>query len=215
LGLMERLDPEYAKFKQLSQDSSKTAEERAAAGENLVQREMHLQPAYKQLALLYADLHEYVLMRLPDGQTSEHCYSRAGRMDAKGCAKPMVWKNSRRHFYWALRARLARANALAQIQSASPESTLDYRSRLLDSLLVDVESPDNHDITVAIEGLSLEPTLDQLYKDSITKGMLALAQKDRKAALDGILRVADSLSDDEKATLIANLQATRTGRLYK
>ncbi|KAF8500519.1 acetyl CoA carboxylase [Gautieria morchelliformis] len=195
LGLMERLDSEYAKFKQLSQDSSKTAEERAAAGENLVEREMHLQPAYKQLALLYADLHD-----------------RAGRMNAKGCAKPVVWKNSRRHFYWALRARLARSTALAQIQSASPESTLDYRSRLLDSLLVDVESSDNSDIAVAIEGLALEPTLDQLHKDSITKAMLAFAQKDRKAALDGILRVADALSDDEKATLIANLQATRTGR---
>lgn len=58
---MERLDAEYAAYKQSSQDSSKTAEERAAAGEKLVERETQLQPAYKQLALLYADLHEYAI----------------------------------------------------------------------------------------------------------------------------------------------------------
>lgn len=139
-------------------------------------------------------------------------FSRAGRMEAKGCAKPMVWRNARRHFYWALRARLARSAALAQIHSASPDSTPEYRSRLLDSLLADVESSDNQDIAVAIEGLNLEAALDQLHKDSITKGMLAMTQKNRKAALEGILRLADVLSDDEKATLIANLQATRTGQ---
>jgi acetyl-CoA carboxylase / biotin carboxylase 1 len=140
-------------------------------------------------------------------------HSRAGRMEAKGCAKPMTWKNSRRHFYWALRARLARSAALAQIQSASPDSTPDYRSRLLNSLLTNVESTENQDIAVAIEGLNLAATLDQLQKDSIAKGMLAVAQKDRKAALEGILRLADVFSDDEKATLIANLQAMRTGEL--
>lgn len=132
-------------------------------------------------------------------------------MEAKGCAKPVTWRNARRHFYWALRARLARSAALAQIQTASPDSTPDYRSRLLNSLLTDVESMENREVAIAIEGLNLAATLDQLYKDSITKGMLAVAQKDRKAALEGILRLADVLSDDEKATLIANLQATRTG----
>ena len=58
---MERLDSQFASFKQLSQDSSQTAEARATAAEQLVGREIELQPAYKQLALLYADLHEYVV----------------------------------------------------------------------------------------------------------------------------------------------------------
>jgi len=55
---MERLDTEYATFKQTSKDSSKTAEERAIAAEKLAERETNLQPPYRQLALLYADLHE-------------------------------------------------------------------------------------------------------------------------------------------------------------
>ena len=61
LGLMERLDPQFAAFKQLSQDSSQTSEARATAAEKLAERELELQPAYKQMALLYADLHEYVV----------------------------------------------------------------------------------------------------------------------------------------------------------
>lgn len=57
-ALMERLDPIYARLKRDSKDSDKTSEERAAAESALTEREIHLQPTYKQIALLYADLHE-------------------------------------------------------------------------------------------------------------------------------------------------------------
>jgi acetyl-CoA carboxylase/biotin carboxylase 1 len=56
--LMERMDSPYAALKKTSKDSSKTPEERAAAVESLEKREALLQPTYKQIALLYADLHE-------------------------------------------------------------------------------------------------------------------------------------------------------------
>jgi acetyl-CoA carboxylase/biotin carboxylase 1 len=57
-SLMERLDPTYASTKQRSTDSSLSVEERADAAAALSQRETLLQPAYKQIGLLYADLHE-------------------------------------------------------------------------------------------------------------------------------------------------------------
>jgi acetyl-CoA carboxylase/biotin carboxylase 1 len=60
LGLMERLDEPYAILKKASKDLSKPAEERAEATEKLAARETQLQPTYKQIALLYADLHECV-----------------------------------------------------------------------------------------------------------------------------------------------------------
>lgn len=60
LGLMDRLDPTYAAHKRASVDKSKSDEERAQAAELLAKREQELQPAYKSLALLYADLHECV-----------------------------------------------------------------------------------------------------------------------------------------------------------
>jgi acetyl-CoA carboxylase/biotin carboxylase 1 len=58
LKLMERLDSTYASLKQESSNAAKTVEERAQASELLAAREAYLQPTYKQIALLYADLHE-------------------------------------------------------------------------------------------------------------------------------------------------------------
>jgi acetyl-CoA carboxylase/biotin carboxylase 1 len=55
---MERLDSTYASHKKDSKDASKSAELRAQATEKLVAREAQLQSTYKQIALLYADLHE-------------------------------------------------------------------------------------------------------------------------------------------------------------
>jgi len=66
VSLMDRLDPEYSAFKKASNDKAKSTEERAAATENLKKREADLMPTYKQIALLFADLHEYV---------SQNCYS--------------------------------------------------------------------------------------------------------------------------------------------
>jgi acetyl-CoA carboxylase / biotin carboxylase 1 len=58
LKLMERLDSTYSSLKKESEDSAKTPEERAKASELLATREEYLQPTYKQMAILYADLHE-------------------------------------------------------------------------------------------------------------------------------------------------------------
>jgi acetyl-CoA carboxylase / biotin carboxylase 1 len=55
---MERLDGPYASFKKASSDATKSAEERAQAADQLAAREIELQNTYKQIALLYADLHE-------------------------------------------------------------------------------------------------------------------------------------------------------------
>lgn len=60
LALMERLDSTYASLKADSKDSSKTADQRTEASQAMTARETLLQPTYKQIALLYADLHEYV-----------------------------------------------------------------------------------------------------------------------------------------------------------
>lgn len=56
--LMERLDSTYASLKRDSKDASRTDEERATSTAALAERETFLAPTYKQIALLYADLHE-------------------------------------------------------------------------------------------------------------------------------------------------------------
>lgn len=58
LALMERLDSTYATLKRDSKDASRSEKDRLAAAKALSERETFLQPTYKQIALLYADLHE-------------------------------------------------------------------------------------------------------------------------------------------------------------
>ncbi|KAI0321613.1 acetyl CoA carboxylase [Amylostereum chailletii] len=188
IALMERLDPQYAQLKKDSKDAAKSAEERTAAADELERREQLLQPTYKQIALLYADLHD-----------------RHGRMEAKGCARPASWKNARRQFYWAARARIAQTVALAQIAEASPDSSREQQLRLLYSLAELDEKADNRAIAEALEVVDLKSTLPQLRSDHLAQQLLETKQEDRKAVLDGLVRLVESLGDDEKAAVLAAL----------
>ncbi|KAH7926428.1 hypothetical protein BV22DRAFT_1087097 [Leucogyrophana mollusca] len=189
LALMERLDDTYASLKRDSKDTTKSAEERAQAAQALSDRETLLQPTYKQIALLYADLHD-----------------RTGRMEAKGCAKPAVWKNARRHFYWALRARIARSNALAEIAENSPDSSPEYHSKILSSLVNVADASDNRAIAQALEQLDLTATLARLRTDHLVHRFSEVASQDRKASMEGLFRLVNNLSDDERMALQVALQ---------
>ncbi|KAF8647743.1 hypothetical protein AX16_006578 [Volvariella volvacea WC 439] len=189
LSLMDRLDPTYAALKRESKDKAKDDQERAAAEEQLAKREKLLQPTYKQIALLFADLHD-----------------RTGRMEAKGCAKPAVWKDARRFFYWAVRARVAKSSILRDLAEASPQSTHEYRVNLLESLTgIDATTP-YREVAEALEKLDLSQTLLQLKSDHLMRSMVDLVKEDRKVALDGLVRLADNLSDDERSALVSLLQ---------
>ncbi|GBE86281.1 Acetyl-CoA carboxylase [Sparassis crispa] len=191
LKLMERMDSTYASLKKDSADSTKEEEERTAALDAMSDRESLLQPTYKQIALLYADLHD-----------------RTGRMEAKGCATPMVWKDARRRFYWAVRAKIARSAAMAQLAEASPDSSSEYRSRLLESLAGISATTDRRVVAETLEALDLTATIAQLKADHLMRRMLALAHIDRKATLDALVRLVDNLADDEKTSLVNVLQSS-------
>ncbi|VDC06097.1 unnamed protein product [Peniophora sp. CBMAI 1063] len=189
IALMDRLDEPYAQLKKDSKDAAKTPEERAIAADQLEQREQHLAPTYRQIALLYADLHD-----------------RAGRMEAKGCARPATWKNARRQFYWATRARLAQTSAIEQIGDASPEMSNDQRKELLFSLAHLEGKADDRAVAEALEALDLKATLAQLRSDHLSRRLLEIKQDDRKAVLDNVVRLVDNFSAEEKALVLAALQ---------
>ena len=130
-------------------------------------------------------------------------------MEAKGCAKPMVWKDARRKFYWAVRAKVAKSAALAKIAEASPDSTYEYRSGLLSSLASVDENTDVRVAAQSFESLDLAGTLTQLKADHLTRRMLALSHEDRKATLDGLVRLVNNLSEDEKSSLLTVLQGSK------
>lgn len=128
-------------------------------------------------------------------------------MEAKGCAKPAVWKNARRHFYWAVRARIAKSVALANIAEASPNSTVHYRTRLLDSLVQIEPQSDYRKVAEALENLDLSQTVTQLKADHLMRRLIDLTKEDRKATLDGLMRLFDHLTSEEKASLMTVLQS--------
>lgn len=128
-------------------------------------------------------------------------------MEAKGCAKPAEWKTARRFFYWATRARVARSTALKTLAEASPDTTYEYRSRLLNNLTGIQPPTDYQEEAEAIEKLDLTATIAQLKADYLARRLVELTKEDRKAALDGFLRFADGLSDDERAAVIGVLQS--------
>jgi acetyl-CoA carboxylase / biotin carboxylase 1 len=131
-------------------------------------------------------------------------YSRTGRMEAKGCAKPVVWKESRRYFYWATRGRLARSNALAQLAAANPSKPREYREELLYNLCGVNGQSDHRTAAERLENLDLSPYVAQLKSENVVHQLLG----DRKSLVDGFVRLVDYLSEDEKATLLTALRNT-------
>jgi acetyl-CoA carboxylase/biotin carboxylase 1 len=123
-------------------------------------------------------------------------------MEAKGCAKPVVWKESRRYFYWATRARLARSNALAQFAAAGPSQSREYREQLLNDLSGVNGNTEHRTAAQALESLDLSSAIAQLKGEHVAQQLLG----DRKSLIDGFVRLVDCLSEDEKATVLAALR---------
>ena len=127
-------------------------------------------------------------------------------MEAKGCAKPAVWKEARRYFYWAVRAGVARCDALNKLAEASPGASLEYRQHLIDGLAQIDETADNRTVAEALEALDIRSTVAQLKGDHLARQLLATSTENRKALMDGLVRIVDNLDDDERTALIAALQ---------
>lgn len=127
-------------------------------------------------------------------------------MEAKGCAKPIVWKYSRRHFYWALRARIAKSSATSRLAEAAPDTSADYRSRLLYSLAGLDPSADYRRTAEALEKLDISQTLAQLKADRLLHQLVQLSKDDRKVALNSFTRLAEIFSNEEKSALLSVLK---------
>jgi acetyl-CoA carboxylase/biotin carboxylase 1 len=118
----------------------------------------------------------------------------------------MSWRDARRHFYWAVRARVARSRALSALAEASPDSSYDYRSRLLDTLGSIQPDTSYREMAETLEQMDLSQTLSQLRADHLARSFVELAKENRKATLDGLTRLADMFTDEERSSLITALQ---------
>jgi acetyl-CoA carboxylase / biotin carboxylase 1 len=123
-------------------------------------------------------------------------------MEAKGCAKPTVWKEARRYFYWATCARLARSNALAQLAAACPSKSRQFHEQLLNELSGVTEKSEHRAVVQALENLDLSSAVAKLKCEHLFQQLLG----DRANLVDGFVRLADSLTQDERATVLAALK---------
>ena len=118
----------------------------------------------------------------------------------------MSWRNARRHFYWAVRARLAQSVALCALAEASPDASYDYRLRLLNTLGSIQPNTNYRDMAETLEQLDLSQTLSQLRADHLTRSFVELAKENRKATLDGLTRLVDTLTPEVRSSLVTILQ---------
>lgn len=130
-------------------------------------------------------------------------------MEAKGCAKPAVWKNARRHFYWAVRARIAQSFAMARLAAADPDASFEYRSRLINSLTGIEAITDHRRAVEALEKLDISQTVAQLKADYLLRQLIQSTKDSRKAAIDSFTRLIEKFSDEEKATLLTALKPSK------
>jgi acetyl-CoA carboxylase / biotin carboxylase 1 len=127
-------------------------------------------------------------------------------MEAKGCAKPVQWKNARRHFHWALRAQLAISAAVAKLTAVNPDISLVEAKRRIFDQVPHVTQRDDRAVAEALEGIDLSDTVAQLMSARVTGQLMSLVQSHRKAGLAGLVGVVNALTEEERAALAVALQ---------
>jgi acetyl-CoA carboxylase/biotin carboxylase 1 len=136
-------------------------------------------------------------------------------MEAKGCAKPVQWKNARRHFFWAVRAQLSLSTAISRLTAISPRLSTEEAKRRIFDQLPQVSHTDDRAVAEALESLDLSDMIAQVTSAHVTGQIMSLVQSNRKAGLAGLVGVVNALTDEEKAALAVALQgvASSPGRI--
>ena len=133
--------------------------------------------------------------------------SRTGRMEAKGCAKRMEWTNARRYFYWAVRGRVARSSALGKLAEADPSLTYDQRRGILENSLSLDPGASPQAVAEAYEAVDLKQTISKLKSEHLLGKLLALAEEDKQAAIDGLIGLVSGLGEEAKSALLSALRS--------
>ncbi|TIA89702.1 hypothetical protein E3P79_02793 [Wallemia ichthyophaga] len=188
LSTMNRLDSEYARLKKETEDVSKSAEDRTLSSEALLMREKDLYPTYQQIAILYSDLHD-----------------RVGRLSAKGCASPCEWLESRRYFYKRLRRRLDEEAIINRLGKANPLMDRSARLSILYNIYsqknVDLDDDSNIALFIERERQAIDEIVQLVHSRYIEAQISQFSAVNRQGTLEGIAKLMDTLSAEERASL--------------
>jgi acetyl-CoA carboxylase/biotin carboxylase 1 len=198
LKTMARLDPVYASLNRSLQDKDLPEEEKKDLKVKLAAREKALAPIYQQITIQFADLHD-----------------RSGRMKAKGVIrKELEWRESRRFFYWRLRRRLneqTMARAIRKVIGQDAISYTDAVTRLKTWFFEQGKANwDEDDREVATwlerEGKLIHTKIEGMEKDQVEEKLMSLSKTNKSALLDGMAKVFDALSPEEKEAVLKHIQ---------
>jgi len=119
----------------------------------------------------------------------------------------MEWANARRYFYWAVRGRVARSSSLGKLAEADPNLTSDQRREILeDSLSLDsAASPQA--VAEAYEAVNLKQTISKLKSEHLLGKLLALAEEDKQATVNGLAKLISGLGEETKSALLSSLRS--------
>ena len=201
LGTMARLDPVYASLKRSVEDKELPDNEKEDLKTKLAAREKALSPIYQQITIQFADLHD-----------------RTGRMKAKGVIrKDLEWRESRRFFYWRLRRRLNEqtiARTIRNIKNNVAVTQVEAMQHLKAWYFEHGKTAwdeDDRDVATWLErdGKAINAKIEVLKNDSVTAELLALAEANKSAVLDGMAKVFETLSVEEKETVLKHIQGKK------
>jgi len=119
----------------------------------------------------------------------------------------MEWTNARRYFYWAVRGRVARSSSLGKLAEADPSLTPDQQRQILeDSLSLDPGASPQA-LAKAYEAVDLKQAISKLKSEHLLGKLLALAEEDKQATVDGLTKLISSLGEDTKSALLSSLRS--------
>jgi acetyl-CoA carboxylase / biotin carboxylase 1 len=198
LATMARLDPIYASLKRSVEDKELPSDQVEDLKAKLEAREKALTPIYQQISIQFADLHD-----------------RSGRMKAKGVIrKELEWRDSRRFFYWRLRRRLNEQAIIHTMKSLHGDKLFGQAEAVgyLKTWYFEhgKQNWDDGDREVATwlerDGKAIQAKVEELKNASVTKELLALSKVNKSALLNGLAEVFDSLSPEEKDSVLQHIQ---------
>ncbi|KAI6709925.1 acetyl-CoA/biotin carboxylase [Diplocarpon mali] len=187
LDTMARLDPEYGALRKQLADKSLSPEQISQVKAKATAREQLLLPVYMQVSLQFADLHD-----------------RAGRMKAKNVIRQsLVWRESRRFFYWRVRRRVNEEYILKRMASAS-KNPLASRARHLETLAAWTSVPKfshaDRDVAMWYEEnrKTVHEKVELLKSEGVAFDVASLLRSNSKGGLKGVQQVLSMLPAEER-----------------
>lgn len=96
---------------------------------------------------------------------------------------------------------------MGKLAEADPSLTSDQRREILEDLLTLDSGASPQAVAEAYEVVDLKHTISKLKHEHLLGKLLALAEEDKQATVDGLTRLVSGLGEDAKSALLSALRS--------